>query len=289
MLAIIGRMTLTLTQLFIYPVKACRGIALREALVTETGLDVEGIGDREWVIVDQDLEFLSQRDLPQMALIETRLMADSLRLKAPGMLGLDIPFASEGDVLTVRVWDDEVAAVTQGELADAWVSQFLGQPARLLRFDPEHRRLAQRKYTGAIEAPYKFADAFPLLITTEESLADVNKRLAQQALPAVDQQRFRPNLVLAGLGAYEEDFVRSLSHDTGLQLQAVKPCARCSVPGVDVHSGQYSPVVPDLLASYRSTTQPPVPGVLFGSNAIVAQGAGQRVRIGDVFNAEFAV
>lgn len=128
----------TLSQILFYPVKGCGGISPGHATLAATGLEIDGIGDREWVVVDADGEFLSQREIPRMALIETRFTGTSLRLKAPGMLALEVPFASEGDLVTAQVWDDRVSAVTQGEVADAWFSNFLGRPARLLRFDPEH-------------------------------------------------------------------------------------------------------------------------------------------------------
>jgi uncharacterized protein YcbX len=198
-------MPITLSQLVLYPIKGCRGFALTQATIAATGLEIDGIGDREWVIVDADGEFLSQREYPKLALVETRMTETHLRLKAPGMLQLEVPFASEGDVVKARVWDDTIAAVTQGEVADAWFSNFLGVPARLLRFDPEHTRLASHRWTGKDEAPYKFADAFPLLVTNTASLADLNRRLQKQGRPAVDMQRFRANLVLDGIEAYEED------------------------------------------------------------------------------------
>lgn len=276
----------TLTQLLLYPVKGCRGIALRSATLAATGLEVDGIGDREWVVVDADGEFLSQRELPRLALVETRLTPSSLRLKAPGMLQLEVPFESEGDVVQARVWDDTVPAVTQGEIADAWFSNFLGLPARLLRFDPEHTRLASHRWTGKDEAPYKFADAFPVLVTGEASLADVNTRLARAGHAAIAMERFRPNLVLAGLEAYEEDYLKRLSLG-GTTLRPVKPCARCTVPGVDPATGEASTTVPDLLASYRGRTHAEPQGVMFGVNAIVTAGAGSTLRVGDAVEVEF--
>ena len=270
-------MTLRLAELNLYPIKGCRGIAVRSATVAATGLEIDGIGDREWVIVDADGEFLSQRELPKMALIETRMTPSSLRLKAPGMLQLEVPFASEGDVLPVRVWNDTVAAVTQGEIADAWLTQFLGQPARLMRFDPEATRLSAVKYTGKHEAPYKFADAFALLVTNTASLGDLNARLPA----AVGMNRFRANLVLDGLPAFEEDFVRTLRVGA-VTLRAVKPCARCTVPGVDPETGEASNHVPDALAAFRRTEN----GVMFGVNAIVVEGAGQVVSVGDAVEVE---
>jgi uncharacterized protein YcbX len=274
-------MKATVTELNLYPVKGCRGIGLRSARLAATGLEVDGIGDREWLVVDAAGRFVSQREHPRMALVETRFAGAALRLRAPGMLGLEVPFASEGDVIEVQVWDDRVAAVTQGEIADAWFSNFLGAPARLVRFDPEARRIASRSYTGSVEAPYKFADAFPLLIVGQASLADLNARLAQQGERAVTLARFRPNIVLGGLAAYEEDFVETL-RCTDLVLRPVKPCARCTVPGVDPLTGETSTTVPDLLATYRGKPN----GVMFGVNAIVVDGAGGELAVGDEFEVE---
>lgn len=281
-------MPATLSQLFLYPVKGCRGIAVSSATLAATGLEIDGIGDREWVVVDEDGEFISQREYPKLALVETRFTPSSLRLKAPGMLQLEVPFASEGDVVKARVWDDVVAAVTQGKVADAWFSNFLGIPARLLRFDPEHTRLASHRWTGKDDAPYKFADAFPLLITSEASLADLNQRLAKRGHAPVDMRRFRPNLVLAGIEAYEEDYIRTIRIGH-VELRAVKPCARCSVPGVDPDSGEHSTVVTDLLATYRGRTQGEPQGVMFGVNAIVTAGAGSTLRAGSAVEIELTL
>ncbi len=269
-------MKATIRALNLYPIKGCRGVALRAARLAATGLEHEEIGDREWVVVDEHGEFVSQRELPKMALIETRLTGSSLLVKAPGMLQLEVPYESEGDVVEVRVWDDRVSAVTQGEIADAWFTSFLGRPARLMRFDPEQQRLSNHRYTGKHDAPYKFADAFALLVTGQASLDDFNARLAKQGQAAITMERFRPNLVLEGLPAYEEDYVRTLRIG-GATLRVVKPCARCTVPGVDPATGEASSAVPDLLATYRRRED----GVMFGVNAIVVEGAGVWLAVGD--------
>lgn len=272
-------MSVKVSALYLYPVKGCRGFAVQQATLAATGLEIDGVGDREWVIVDDQGEFFSQRELPRMALIETRLTSSALRLKAPGMLGLEIPLASEGDVVQVRVWDDTVAAVTQDPLADTWLTNFLERPARLMRFDPEHRRLASAKYTGKEEAPYKFADAFPLLVATRASLDGLNARLMQRGHAPVTIERFRPNIVLDGIDAFEEDYVDEMRID-GCTLRAVKPCARCTVPGVNPASGVFSPEVSDTLAQFRRSTNEQLPGVMFGANAIVIAGAGAMLRTG---------
>jgi uncharacterized protein YcbX len=277
-------MNARIVELYIYPVKGCRGLSLNAATLPATGLEVDGIGDREWVIVDAEGEFLSQREYPRMALIETRLTPKSLLLRAPGMLLLEVPFESEGDVVKVRVWDDRVSAVTQGELTDLWLSKFLAVPARLMRFDYEGQRLAAHRYTGKIDAPYKFADAFPLLVTNTGSLADLNLRLQRHSHAPVGMARFRPNIVLDGLPAFEEDYVKSLRVGP-LLLRPVKPCARCSVPGVDPVTGEHAQLVPDVLASMRATDN----GVLFGVNAIIVEGAGGWLRVGDEVEVELDV
>lgn len=274
-------MKATIRALNLYPIKGCRGVALRAARLAATGLEHEEIGDREWVVVDEHGEFLSQRELPRMALIETRLTGTSMLLKAPGMLQLEVPYESEGEVVRVRVWDDTVSAVTQGEIADAWFTSFLGRPARLVRFDPEGRRLSNHRYTGKFDAPYKFADAFALLVTGQASLDDFNARLARQGHAAIAMERFRPNVVLDGLPAFDEDYVKTLRVD-GATLRVVKPCARCTVPGVDPATGEASNVVPDLLATYRRREN----GVMFGVNAIVVEGAGAWLAVGDEVEVE---
>ena len=273
-------MSVTIAELNLFPIKGCRGISLSRATLAATGLEVDGIGDREWVIVDEDGEFLSQREYPRLALVETRMTGASLRLKAPGMLQLEIPFDSEGDVVQARVWDDTVAAVTQGEIADAWFSNYLGRPARLLRFDPEHRRLASHRWTGKDEAPYKFADAFPLLVTSTASLADLNGRLTRAGHAAAEMARFRANIVLTGLDAYDEDYAKQARIGDAV-IRMVKPCARCSVPGVDPATGEHDSTVPDMLARYRARTGGEPQGVMFGVNAIVSAGEGTLLRVGD--------
>jgi uncharacterized protein YcbX len=273
-------------QLILYPIKGCRGIAVERATLAATGLEVDGIGDREWVVVDADGEFLSQRELPKMALIETRLTGNSLRLKAPGMLQLDVPFASEGDVLPVQVWDDRISAVTQGEVADAWFSTFLEQPCRLMRFDPEGRRLSRARYTGALAAPFKFADQFALLVLGSASLADLNARLAARGAGPVGLDRFRPNVVLGGIEAYEEDYAATL-HAGAATLRVVKRCTRCSVPNVDPATGTAQLEPGDTLALYRDDAQ--AGGITFGVNAVVAAGAGAELRRGAPMEIELAL
>jgi uncharacterized protein YcbX len=279
----------TISRLFVYPVKSCAGVELQESLLIETGLEF----DRAWMVVDEEREFVSQRELPRMALIRPTLKHSEMVLRAPGMLALHIAFDRVEAPVRVRVWDDEVAAYDMGDIAAQWFSDFLseaGKPARKLRmarFDPEHRRLSSRQWTGETEALNQFADGFPLLVTSEASLAELNARLAAAGHGSVGMERFRPNIVLAGIEAHDEDRVDALHVATGegsAVLRPVKPCARCSIPDVDPATGDSSPEVGDMLRSYRADAR--VNGAItFGMNAIVVEGVEHGLRVGQAVGA----
>jgi uncharacterized protein len=208
-------------------------------------------------------------------------------LRAPGMLALHIAFDRVEQPVRVRVWQDEVAAYDMGDIAAQWFSDFLSQPGRqrklrLVRFDPEHKRLSNLKWTGGVEAQNQFADGYPLLVASEGSLAELNARLAGRGHAAVGIERFRPNIVLAGLEAHDEDRVELLHVRTDegeARLQPVKPCSRCPIPDIDPATAESSPEVGDMLRTYRA--DPRVDGAItFGMNAIVLQGIEHMLRRG---------
>jgi uncharacterized protein YcbX len=280
--------------LFIYPIKSCAGVALDEALLTETGLDL----DRAWMVVDADGVFVTQRELPRMALIQPTLRSADLMLRAPGMLALHLLIDTVESVTQVHVWDDKVQAYDMGDVAAQWFSDFLApdrspgappRPYRLVRFDPEQRRLASLKWTAGVEAPNQFADGFPLLVTSTASLEGLNRRLRSQGLADVGMARFRPNIVLDGLDEHDEDRVDMLHITTAagaVALRPVKPCARCPIPNIDPRTATSDPAVGDTLQSYR--VDPRVNGgVTFGMNAITLEGFDQTLRIGQMVSGNF--
>jgi uncharacterized protein YcbX len=275
----------TLHSLFVHPVKSCAGIAVEQGLLVETGLEF----DRAWMLVDEQGRFVSQREQPRLALVQPTLHADDMRLRAPGMLALHVALGRVEAATRVQVWDDWVEAFDMGVSAAQWFSDYLGQRVRLVRFDPEHRRLCARRWTGAIEARTGFADGFTLLVTSTASLAELNRCLAQRGVAAVDMRRFRPNIVLDGIDAHDEDHVERLEFDTDqglVELKLVKPCARCTIPSVDPDTGRQGHAVGDTLASYRS--DPRVDGaVTFGMNAIVVSGFEKVLRAGQHGRASF--
>ena len=268
----------TIAGLHVHPVKSCAGVSLPEVLLIETGFEF----DRAWMVVDTDGEFLSQRELPRMALVATELRHSELVLRAPGMLALHLALDTAEAPTRARVWDDEVAAYDMGDLAAQWFSDFLRQPLRLVRFDPEQKRLSNRAWTGTIEAENAFSDGYPILVISEASLAGLNERLAAKDLPPVTMQRFRPNLVLAGLDAHGEDHLDEVAFDTPegpVRLKLVKPCPRCPIPNVDPATGVAGHEPGDTLAGYRADER--VGGAIsFGMNAVIVEGIECVLKVG---------
>jgi uncharacterized protein len=279
--------TLRIGQLFIHPIKSCGGIAVDEAPLIETGFEY----DREWMVVDREGVFVTQRQVPRMALIRPTLRASDVVLRAPGMLALHLQLgAVEGDC-NVRVWNDSVEAFDMGDLAAQWFSDFLGQPLRLARFDPDVRRLASAEWTKQIESRTAFTDGFPLLVTSTASLHELNRRLVDEGHEAVPMQRFRPNIVIDGLAdAHGEDFIDTLtieSADGPVVIKLVKPCGRCTIPDVDPATAEQGHAVADTMRAYRANER--IGGALaFGQNAVIVSGVGHRLRVGAAVQAELA-
>ncbi len=267
-----------LAALHLHPIKSGRGILLDEALLVETGLDL----DRAYMVVDAAGHMLTQRIWPRLGLVVPRFKSGGLELRAPGMLPLHLHLDAVEGSTRVTVWRDELPAFDMGALAAQWFSDFLGTPARLARFDPERRRLSDPQWTGAVQAEVAFADGFALLVASVESLAEVNRRLLAAGHSTVTMERFRPNLVLQGLQAFDEDFVDELTISTEegpVRIKLVKPCTRCNIPNLDPATAESSPTVGDTLAQFRAN--PRVNGgITFGMNAIVLEGVDCMLRVG---------
>jgi uncharacterized protein YcbX len=276
----------SIASLHVYPIKSCGGVALTEVMVIETGFEF----DRAWMVVGPTGEFVTQRELPRMALIQPTLKTTEMVLRAPGMLALHIALDSVEGAVRAKVWDDEVAAYDMGDLCAQWFTDFLGRPLRLVRFDPEQKRLSDHRWTGALDAENAFADGFPILVASTAGLAEFNRRLVAQGQDAVTMARFRPNLVLDGLDAHGEDSLADIVFDTDdgpVHLRLVKPCARCSIPDVDPATGEPGHAVGDVLASYRADAR--MNGALtFGMNAVIVEGVERVLRAGLSGDATYA-
>jgi len=251
-------MPATLAAIFVYPVKSAAGIAL-------DAVELDAFGprhDRRWLVVDPAGRFMTQRRHPRLALIQPTLGPDTLVLDAPGMPRLTLPLhPPAAAVERVRIWSDDVDAQTAGDEAAHWVSTFLGTPCRLVHMPDSSMRRVSLRY-GRPGDRVAFADAYPLLLLSAESLDALNARLAEP-LPV---NRFRPNLVIRGVGEpHAEDRWRRIRVGS-VELEVVKPCARCVITTIDQAAARRAGKEPlRTLATYR---RGPKGGVLFGMNAI---------------------
>jgi uncharacterized protein YcbX len=246
-----------LSQIFVYPIKSARGIA-----VTETELEISGpVNDRRWMLVDEDGVFLSQRKVPRMALIEPRLQGTDLVVTAPGMSRLVISAGSisEAELIPVSVWRDHLTLPHPNPAWSEWFSTFLGRPCRLVYLPDSVIRNVERPFDGP-EWRVSLADGYPLLVVTEASLTMLNEQLESE----VGIERFRPNLVISGTTPHQEDHWRQMQVGS-VQLAIVKACARCSIVVVDPSTAAVGVEPLRTLARYRTLPR----GVMFGQNALV--------------------
>ncbi len=262
-------MTITLSQLNIYPVKSCGRIS-----VTRWSLESRGLQhDRRWMLVDDEGVFVTQREYPRLALVEVQIKASCLQIGAPGMDQLRVPFEQHShNYFPVVIWDDGVEALDAGTEPSEWFSEFLGASIRLAVMSDRSVRTVDKKF-AVNDDVMSFADAFPLLLISEGSLHDLNSRLTSP----ITMNRFRPNLVVSGCEPYAEDRWKEIKIGT-ISLRVVKPCARCAITTVDPETGEKGIEPLRTLATYRALGNK----VLFGQNVIhTCQG---ELRVGDVVN-----
>jgi uncharacterized protein YcbX len=254
------------SELYVYPVKSCSGSAVPEASVGTTGFDL----DRRWMVVDGDGVFLTQRKHPRMAMVRVRVGRDRLVIDAPGATDLEVPFADPGGPeVEVEVWNDTCLAGDEGAEAAEWFSDFFGFRARLARLAGDH----VRPVGSAAARPgdwVSFADGFPFLLLSQESLDGLNQRLAEP-LP---MNRFRPNIVVSGCEAHAEDGWQRVKIGD-LPFRVAKPCARCVVTTTDQVTGDRGAEPLRTLATYRLQGRQ----INFGQN-IIHEGRG-TLRVGD--------
>ena len=246
---------ITVSALTIYPIKGCRGIAVTTATITDIGL----ADDRRFMVVDSNGRFLSQREQPRMALIAVSAAGSGWRLSAPDMPPIEFVPTQSGPVHDVVIWRDTVPAIAQSATVHAWLSRYLGIPCTLVSMPTDHRRLVSADYARTTTDAVSFADGYASLLANTASLDDLNQRLTQP----VGMDRFRPNIVVSGAEAWQEDEWHHLQIG-GCHMYAVKPCARCVVTTTDQDTAQRHQEPLRTLATFR--TQPL--GVIFGQNII---------------------
>jgi uncharacterized protein YcbX len=259
-----------IAALHVYPIKGCRPLSPKRVRVETTGFATAGVGDREWMAVDREGRFVTQREFPRLALIELSTGNGALHLSAPAMPPLALPLATPAMAARdVVVWRSAVRGIDAGDAAAQWLTAWIGAELRLLRFDRSLPRLCNPEYAGDSGAHTMFADGYPVLVIGSASLADLNARLAASGSPPLPMNRFRPNLVLDGLDPYAEDHIDTITAGD-IVLRCVKPCVRCQVTTTNQATAEVGLEPLRTLGSYRMDER--LEGVTFGINAIVSAG-----------------
>lgn len=261
-------MSYHISDIIIYPVKSLGGIHLNESIAEAEGLQY----DRRWMLVDEDGNFMTQRQIPQLCLFKLKQLEDGFQIThAITSSGFFLPFETTDpqNKITVHVWNDIVTASLVSKEADTWFSDHLKMNCRLVKLIPETNRKVDTTYAFNSETT-SFSDAFPMMIIGQESLNDLNSKLA---LP-LPMNRFRPNIVFNGGEPFAEDSWNTISIGNST-LRIAKPCARCVVPTIDQQTAKAGEEPTRTLSTYRAKDNK----ILFGQNVLVVEKG--LIRIGD--------
>lgn len=251
-------MSINIKSLHIYPIKSLGGIELSQTKVERRGLQ----HDRRWMLIDESGRFISQREYHSLALLQPSIEGEFLNIEdRSGRLDLlkismDEP---QTEPIKVTIWDDECLAKPLGESINKWFSAFMDKPVRLVYMHKGSQRIADQRYAPQPDDVVSFADGYPMLVISQESLDFLSKKVGTD----IPMNRFRPNIVLTGLEPHGEDTLAEISIN-GLKLYGVKPCARCVMTTINQQTAEKGKEPLKTLASYRKTGVK----ILFGENFI---------------------
>lgn len=269
-----------ITGLTVYPVKSMKGIALESTVLTPQGLE----HDRRFMVVRDNGAFVTQRDMPLMALVHTALEPGGLVLSRDGFGQVFMPFDSEGgERIHTRVWKDPCETTDQGEVISNWLTECLesAEPLRLVSMARDYIRPQGKPDKLGEKTQTLFADAAPFLVANQDSLARLNQELVSRGNEAVPMNRFRPNIVISGLPAFDEHSTDWLQAKN-FTFRLCYPCQRCVVTTIDQATARKNPdwepykTLCDINPMPDKRTAP-----AFGQNAVLDAGAGEIVRRGD--------
>ena len=259
-------------DLYVYPVKSCKGVRVKEIELATTGF----VDDRGWMVVDKSGVFVSQRDLPRLALVEPRVHRDRLSLVAPDMPELVVPrTVDDATRVDVELFGERISSLSAGEEASKWFGRCLGGDYHLVACDPSFVRKGGVQYPTRDEAPTSFVDNYGILVISEASRDDLNRRLVS----GVPMNRFRPNIVIEGVDPYGEDYFTAASTED-VTLRFIDVCYRCNMTTIDQDRAAFGQEPLLTLGRYRSSKA----GVRFGNYAAVGAGVGKFLHVGSPLN-----
>ena len=255
-----------IVSIHIYPIKSLGGISLQSSKLLERGLEF----DRRWMLVDSAGVFITQRQIPKLALFKLSLLQEHLLVHS----GIDnksvqVSFNCDGEWIEVRVWDDTVKVQEVAAETSQWFSNQLNQEVKLVYMHESSTRFIDKDFASNNET-VSFADGYPILMANTSSLEDVNSRLKNKVKIA----RFRPNIVVKGDTPFEEEQWRKISLGTS-KIEVVKKCARCVMVNINPVSAVKETEVLQVLSTYRKVDNK----VYFGVNALVQKTG--VIKVGD--------
>lgn len=257
----------TIDALWIYPVKSMRGLQLDSCQVTPEGL----AGDRQWMVIDENGQFISQRKLPAMALFSAAPTVTGVRLSHPEHGFIEVDRHECRNTVRASVWMTDMETRVAPKRVNQWLNDALASKhtLSLVTLNPTYRRPLDNQRFG--DHTTYFADAAPILVANQESLEAFNRSLKfTKQLPEFSMARFRPNIVIAGIPAFSEHHFKKLSFKGG-QLNLIDHCQRCSIITVNPQTGQAENTADtfSLLANLNGMpSKPKAPA--FGVNSVVA-------------------
>jgi uncharacterized protein YcbX len=256
---------ITVSNLTYYPIKACRGFDIAASQVERMGLT----DDRRMMVVTPDGDFLTQREHPKLALVTPTLNNGSVTLSAPNFDSLQFEIQKSGAEMSVNIWKSKgVHAIDQGNETAQWFSSWLNASARLVHVDERFKRKVSASHAISDKDHTGFADGYPILIVSEESLRDLNSKLGA-ALP---MNRFRPNIVVKNCEPFAEDMWKRIRIGN-VEMALVKPCARCVVTTTDQVTLEKNKEPLKTLSKYRMREG----GAMFGMNVIPLNKGGIQI------------
>jgi hypothetical protein len=267
------------TGLYVYPVKSMKGIAVDEAIITARGL----LHDRVWMVVRPDGRFVTQRGLPMLSQVHTRLEETAVVLSFEGHGSITLPFESAGgSVIETKVWGDDCRAQDEGPLVSQWLTDAVESPEtlRIVRMADGFTRPQSQPDRFGPGTTTHFADSAPFLVANQDSLDELNRVLETEGHEAVPMDRFRPNIVVRGMEAFSEHRARQLAGEDW-QFGLADACERCLVTTIDQATGQRDPAREPYLTLRRiNPADGPNAAPAFGQNAVLSSGEGRRIRVG---------
>ena len=258
---------LKVSQINIYPVKSCAGLSFESSVIVDTGFE----HDREWMIVDDAGNFITQRQDAKLSLIKTTIIPNGVRLETSDVQAIDVSIVQEGERIHTEVWGNPCVGINQGNAVSEWLTNVTGKKCRLIHMAPDFKRLITKKYQTSGNEIVGFADGFPFLLSSEKSLEELNSRLDEK-LP---MNRFRPNIVISGGVSFQEDSWKKIKIGSVI-FRVAKPCARCEITTINQSTGQKGIEPLETLGTYRTKPK----GIMFGQNLV--QENNGTISVGDV-------